>query len=123
MEVHVRVPLEKEVPLTAVLQEPKLLEEKPEFPELTEVRPVGPVRGNYTRTVFKRNCGPRCDRSTRSLLVLLWSHQKMEAEVSGALRGGSSHDVLSEGFGLRLTRKDLQTLSNLNWLNDEVSPR
>lgn len=44
MEVHVRVPLEKEVPLTAVLQEPKLLEEKPEFPELTEVRPVGPVR-------------------------------------------------------------------------------
>lgn len=47
----------------------------------------------------------------------------MEAEVSSALRGGSSHDVLSEGFGLRLTRKDLQTLSNLNWLNDEVSPR
>lgn len=46
----------------------------------------------------------------------------MEAEVSNALRGGSSHDVLSEGFGLRLTRKDLQTLSNLNWLNDEVSP-
>lgn len=51
------------------------------------------------------------------------STKKMEAEVSSALRGGSSHDVLSEGFGLRLTRKDLQTLSNLNWLNDEVSPR
>lgn len=47
----------------------------------------------------------------------------MDAEVCSALRGGSSHDVLSEGFGLRLTRKDLQTLSNLNWLNDEVSPR
>lgn len=51
------------------------------------------------------------------------SAQKMDAEVCSALRGGSSHDVLSEGFGLRLTRKDLQTLSNLNWLNDEVSPR
>lgn len=37
VEVHVRVPLEKEVPLTLVLDEPKLLEEKPEFPELTEV--------------------------------------------------------------------------------------
>lgn len=37
MEVHVRVPLEKEVPLTALLVEPKLSEEKPEFPELTEV--------------------------------------------------------------------------------------
>lgn len=47
--------------------------------------------------------------------------KEMEAEVYRVLRGGSSHDVLSEGFGLRLTRKDLQTLSNLNWLNDEVS--
>lgn len=49
------------------------------------------------------------------------SLKEMEAEVYRVLRGGSSHDVLSEGFGLRLTRKDLQTLSNLNWLNDEVS--
>ncbi|XP_035513271.1 sentrin-specific protease 1 [Morone saxatilis] len=81
VEVHVRVPLEKEVPLTLVIEEPKPLEVKPEFPELTE---------------------------------------EMEDEVNMVLRGGSSHDVLSEGFGLSLTRKDLQTLSNLNWLNDEV---
>ncbi|XP_042348412.1 sentrin-specific protease 1 [Plectropomus leopardus] len=80
VEVHVRVPLEKEVPLTLVIEEPKPLEEKPEFPELTE---------------------------------------EMEAEVNRALRG-AHHEVLSEGFGLSLTRKDLQTLSNLNWLNDEV---
>lgn len=45
----------------------------------------------------------------------------MEAEVNRVLRGGSPHEVLSEGFGLSLTRKDLHTLSNLNWLNDEVS--
>lgn len=44
----------------------------------------------------------------------------MEEEVSRALRGRPD-EVLSEGFGLSLTRKDLQTLSNLNWLNDEVS--
>uniref|UniRef100_A0A665XCC3 Sentrin-specific protease 1-like n=1 Tax=Echeneis naucrates TaxID=173247 RepID=A0A665XCC3_ECHNA len=81
VEVHIRVPLEKEVPLTPVIEEPKLLEEKPEFPELTE---------------------------------------EMEAEVNRVLRGGSPHEVLSEGFGLSLTRKDLHTLSNLNWLNDEV---
>ncbi|KAK2897636.1 sentrin-specific protease 1 [Channa argus] len=81
VEVHVRVPLEKEVPLTPVIEEPKPIEEKTEFPELTEA---------------------------------------MEAEVNRALRGGSPHEVLSEGFGLSLTRKDLQTLSNLNWLNDEV---
>ncbi|XP_026223662.1 sentrin-specific protease 1 [Anabas testudineus] len=81
VEVHVRVPLEKEVPLTPVIEEPKSLVEKPEFPQLTE---------------------------------------EMEAEINRALRGGSPHEVLSEGFGLSLTRKDLQTLSNLNWLNDEV---
>ncbi|XP_042265762.1 sentrin-specific protease 1 [Thunnus maccoyii] len=81
VEVHVRVPLEKEVPLTLVIEEPKPLEEKPEFPELTE---------------------------------------EMETEVNRVLRGGSPHEVLSEGFGLSLRRKDLQTLSNLNWLNDEV---
>lgn len=45
----------------------------------------------------------------------------MEAEVTRVLRMGSSHDTLSEGFGLSLTGKDLQTLNNLNWLNDEVS--
>ncbi|KAM7404737.1 hypothetical protein PAMP_012057 [Pampus punctatissimus] len=81
VEVHVRVPLEKEVPLTLVIEEQKPLKEKPEFPELTE---------------------------------------EMEAEVNRVLRGGSPHEVLSEGFGLSLTRKDLQTLSSLNWLNDEV---
>ncbi|KAI4824050.1 hypothetical protein KUCAC02_012593 [Chaenocephalus aceratus] len=80
VEVHVRVPLEKEVPLTRVIEEPKPLEEKPEFPELTE---------------------------------------EMDDEVNGAL-DGAHYEVLSEGFGLSLTRKDLQTLSDLNWLNDEV---
>lgn len=47
--------------------------------------------------------------------------QAMENAVSQALRGGSQDDVLSEGFRLTITRKDLQTLSNLNWLNDEVN--
>ncbi|KAJ3586109.1 hypothetical protein NHX12_012510 [Muraenolepis orangiensis] len=81
VEVHIRVPLEKEVPLTPIIEEPQKLAEKPEFPEL-----VG----------------------------------DMEDEVNRMLRGGSPHEVLSEGFGLSLTRKDLQTLCNLNWLNDEV---
>lgn len=81
VELRVRVPLEKEVPLAPVLEEPKPLEERPEFPELTEA---------------------------------------MEGEVSKALRGGSQDEVLSEGFRLTITRKDLQTLSHLNWLNDEV---
>lgn len=81
VEVHVRVPLEKEIPLAPVIEEPKPLEEKPEFPELTD---------------------------------------EMEVEINRVLRGSNPHEILSEGFGLSLTRKDLQTLSNLNWLNDEV---
>uniref|UniRef100_A0A8C6MHS0 SUMO specific peptidase 1 n=1 Tax=Nothobranchius furzeri TaxID=105023 RepID=A0A8C6MHS0_NOTFU len=82
VEVLVRVPLVDEVPLPLVIEEQEALEEKPEFPELTE---------------------------------------EMEAEVDKALmKGGSPHEILSEGFGLSLTRKDLQTLSSLNWLNDEV---
>ncbi|XP_010873596.1 sentrin-specific protease 1 [Esox lucius] len=81
VELHVRVPLEKEVPLAALIEEPKPVEEKPEFPQLTE---------------------------------------EMEGQVSRALRGGSQDEVLSEGFRLTITRKDLQTLNHLNWLNDEV---
>ncbi len=44
----------------------------------------------------------------------------MEKEVSRTLRGGSQDEILSEGFRLTITRKDLQTLNHLNWLNDEV---
>lgn len=81
VELKVRVPLEKEVPVAPIVEEPEPIVEEPEFPELTEA---------------------------------------MENEVNKALRGGSQDEVLSEGFRLTITRKDLQTLSHLNWLNDEV---
>ncbi|XP_076840166.1 sentrin-specific protease 1 [Brachyhypopomus gauderio] len=81
VELHVRVPLEKEVPLAPVTEEKERSSEEQEFPELSEA---------------------------------------MEKEVNRALRAGSQDDVLSEGFRLTITRKDLQTLSHLNWLNDEV---
>ncbi|KAJ8258251.1 hypothetical protein GJAV_G00194820 [Gymnothorax javanicus] len=81
VELQLRVPLEKEVPVAPVAEETKAAEEEPEFPELTE---------------------------------------DMQMQVSGALKGGSQDEVLSEGFRLTITRKDIQTLSNLNWLNDEV---
>ncbi|KAL2104266.1 hypothetical protein ACEWY4_001134 [Coilia grayii] len=81
VELQVRVPLEKEVPLAPIPPEPIPPVEEPEFPELT---------------------------------------QAMEVEVTKALRGGNQDEVLSEGFRLTITRKDLQTLSHLNWLNDEV---
>ena len=45
-----------------------------------------------------------------------------EAEdmISAALVGYPGHEVLSEGFRLQITRNDMDTLSGLNWLNDEV---
>ncbi|XP_062871514.1 sentrin-specific protease 1 [Trichomycterus rosablanca] len=81
VELKVRVPLEKEVPVVLVIKELEPAVEEQEFPELTKA---------------------------------------MQDEVNRALRGGSQDEVLSEGFRLTITRKDLQTLSNLNWLNDEV---
>lgn len=47
--------------------------------------------------------------------------QEMEKEIKSVFRGGNQDEVLSEAFRLTITRKDIQTLNNLNWLNDEVS--
>ncbi|NWV47099.1 SENP1 protease, partial [Daphoenositta chrysoptera] len=50
----------------------------------------------------------------------LASWQEMEKEIKSLFRGGNQDEVLSEAFRLTITRKDIQTLNNLNWLNDEV---
>ncbi|XP_012286438.1 sentrin-specific protease 1 [Orussus abietinus] len=44
----------------------------------------------------------------------------MLKEIKSAVSLRSSNEVLAEGFGLRITRKDIHTLIGLNWLNDEV---
>lgn len=40
--------------------------------------------------------------------------------MDDALAPGYAEDPLVEGFRVTLKRSDLATLSNLNWLNDEV---
>lgn len=45
---------------------------------------------------------------------------KMEADIDKALRPIPSDEVLANGFRLTVTRKDMETLAGLNWLNDEV---
>uniref|UniRef100_A0A1E1XC93 Putative sentrin/sumo-specific protease n=1 Tax=Amblyomma aureolatum TaxID=187763 RepID=A0A1E1XC93_9ACAR len=45
---------------------------------------------------------------------------EMEASVDDALKRGPPDDVLAKGFRLTVTRKDMETLAGLNWLNDEV---
>jgi len=46
--------------------------------------------------------------------------EEQEMTVTQALRGGSANQVLVEGFKLQICRRDIVTLSGLNWLNDEV---
>lgn len=45
---------------------------------------------------------------------------EMMRDINRALVPCPQDEVLAEGFGLRITRKDLHTLAGLNWLNDEV---
>uniref|UniRef100_A0A8D0AXN4 SUMO specific peptidase 1 n=1 Tax=Salvator merianae TaxID=96440 RepID=A0A8D0AXN4_SALMN len=81
VDLHLRVPLEKEIPVTIVPEDTKTADGEDEFPEITE---------------------------------------EMEREIKCVLRSGNQDEVLSEAFRLTITRKDIQTLNNLNWLNDEI---
>jgi len=47
-------------------------------------------------------------------------NEEQEMVVNQAVRGGSADQVLVEGFKLQICRRDIVTLSGLNWLNDEV---
>ncbi|XP_054257263.1 sentrin-specific protease 1-like isoform X2 [Macrosteles quadrilineatus] len=46
--------------------------------------------------------------------------QEMQDRISDALRPNPAGQGLVEGFGQKITRRDIQTLNGLNWLNDEV---
>ncbi|XP_012966645.1 sentrin-specific protease 1 isoform X1 [Mesocricetus auratus] len=85
IELHLRVPLEKEIPVTVAQETGKksheLTNSEDEFPEITE---------------------------------------EMEKEIKNVFRTGNQDEVLSEAFRLTITRKDIQTLNHLNWLNDEI---
>lgn len=45
---------------------------------------------------------------------------KMEAAIDSALKPTPPDEVIATGFKLTVTRKDMETLGGLNWLNDEV---
>ncbi|NWR06762.1 SENP1 protease, partial [Paradoxornis webbianus] len=82
VDLHLRVPLEKEIPVSVGPEGPERARPgDDDFPEITE---------------------------------------EMEKEIKSLFRGGNQDEVLSEAFRLTITRKDIQTLNNLNWLNDEI---
>ena len=41
-------------------------------------------------------------------------------KVEKALSGGPQLETLVDGFNITLSRKDIQTLKDMTWLNDEV---
>jgi len=45
---------------------------------------------------------------------------EMYTRIQLVLSSGSENSIIIEKFGLRILKKDLRTLQNLNWLNDEV---
>ena len=51
---------------------------------------------------------------------LIFAMDYVFVQVDSALAPGYAEDPLVEGFRVTLKRSDLATLSNLNWLNDEV---
>lgn len=61
-----------------------------------------------------------CLQPCRLHLWHLFVPQEMEKEIKNVFRNGNQDEVLSEAFRLTITRKDIQTLNHLNWLNDEV---
>ncbi|XP_038608337.1 sentrin-specific protease 1 [Tachyglossus aculeatus] len=85
VDLHLRVPLEKEIPVTVPPEEERedtrSTDGEDEFPEITE---------------------------------------EMEKEIKNVFCHGNQDEVLSEAFRLTITRKDMQTLNHLNWLNDEI---
>ncbi|XP_065604470.1 sentrin-specific protease 2 [Cyrtonyx montezumae] len=46
--------------------------------------------------------------------------EAMEREVMAALGRGQPDEVVSSAFKLKVTREDIQTLSDCQWLNDEI---
>ncbi|NXL34111.1 SENP2 protease, partial [Glaucidium brasilianum] len=48
------------------------------------------------------------------------SFQAMEREVSAAFDRGDPSEIMSSAFKLQVTREDIHTLRDLEWLNDEV---
>ena len=53
-------------------------------------------------------------------LIVTELSAEMEDEIDSALYPHPSNEILSDGFRLQISRKDMVTLSGLSWLNDEV---
>jgi hypothetical protein len=61
-----------------------------------------------------------CDPKTRGFTNASELTAEEEALVTKCFYQHPPDEVLSDAFSIKITRKDMQTLKGLNWLNDEV---
>lgn len=55
------------------------------------------------------------------VLIVQYAKCTNSSKVEKALSGGPQLETLVDGFNITLSRKDIQTLKDMTWLNDEVS--
>lgn len=61
------------------------------------------------------------ERAKEVAVVLPPITDDMDKMISGALRPGAPESqVLCDAYGLTITRRDINSLAGLNWLNDQV---
>ncbi|KAJ8677928.1 hypothetical protein QAD02_013715 [Eretmocerus hayati] len=102
------------------------------FSELHELHRMTDVLAKHNRYLWESALEKSLNRSLLMIeAVLDEKHEKYSLElpelspdmmrlVQHALANGYEDEILSEKYGLRITRKDIRTLAGLNWLNDEV---
>lgn len=100
--------------------------------EAEELKKMTCVLSKHNRYAREAALEEQLARSMRLCLAVLDDREEPEEpalpvltdemlqEVRNALIPCPHDEVLAEGFGLRITRKDIHTLAGLNWLNDEV---
>lgn len=102
------------------------------YKEVEELKRMTCVLSKHNRYARKAALEEQLARSMKLCMAVLDEREEPEEpllpkltdvmirEIKSALVPCPQDEVLAEGFGLRITRKDLHTLAGLNWLNDEV---
>uniref|UniRef100_A0A8D2JKG0 SUMO specific peptidase 2 n=1 Tax=Varanus komodoensis TaxID=61221 RepID=A0A8D2JKG0_VARKO len=79
-----------------------------------------------------RNYGPTCssskvnssvtvaERSSEPQKLVVLKKEDMEREIANVLSDGYDDEILTNAFKLNITRGDIQTLRNHQWLNDVI---
>lgn len=60
------------------------------------------------------------DERVEEVVILPHLTDEMELIIEGAMRPHPDSEILCDAFNLTITRRDINSLAGLNWLNDQV---